>query len=108
MEATLAVLRRPRPRADIQEELVGDQLFLYRAEDAETVHCLNSGAAVIWLLCDGARDEASLAHELSEAYHVPEPIALEDIRTTLAQLQDLGLLDTSDQGSGPSTHAEER
>ncbi len=93
MGQTREAPKRPRSKADVQEELVGDQLFLYRAENKEAVHCLNSGAAVIWLLCDGTRDEVSMAREVSETYHVPEPVVLEDIRLTLARLKELGLLE---------------
>ena len=89
----LVLPRRPRPRGDIHEELVGDQLFLYRTGTDQAVHCLNSGAAVIWLLCDGTRDLASIAREVSVAYRIPEADVLGDVRTTLTQLNALGLLE---------------
>ena len=48
-----STVTKPRPRQDIinSEEMIGKQLFLYAGDDGDEIHCLNGGAAIIWLLC---------------------------------------------------------
>jgi hypothetical protein len=50
---------RPRTRGLTAQEVDGD-LLLY-AEDTHQASCLNSAAAHIWRLCDGARTVESIA-----------------------------------------------
>ena len=56
-----SIKTKPLPKSSIveSEELMGQELFLYD-DETETVYTLNSGAALIWLLCDGTRDVASI------------------------------------------------
>ena len=84
----------PCPRADLldSEEVIGQQLFLYD-EDTEDVHTLSSGAALIWLLCDGERDTKTIVGEIASYFELPEPDALAHVQEAVAQFQELGLLE---------------
>lgn len=54
---------------------------------------LNPSAAAILRLCDGTRGEAEIARELAVAYPgVGEAAASEDVRRTVGELVDLGIV----------------
>ena len=88
----------PLPRKDIvdSEEMIGQQLFLHD-ENAGHVHCLNGGAAIIWLLCDGKRDFEGIAGEIASAYRLSEHNVLTEVQETLTQFQSLNLLAQSEK-----------
>lgn len=90
----------PFPRRDIveSEELIGKQLFLYD-ENIGDVHCLNSGAAIIWLLCDGKRGLVSIAKAISSAYGLAESQVLPEVQGAVAQFQSLNLLESPEAES---------
>ena len=85
---------RPLPKNDIveSEELIGQQVFLYAGKEGE-VHCLNGGAAIIWLLCDGKRDVEGIASEIASTYGLWERKVLTEVQETLTQFQSLNLLE---------------
>jgi hypothetical protein len=85
------------PLAGVTEELVGDELYLYGGESSTSVHCLNSGAALIWFLCDGTRGLAEVAEALVAGFGVPRSEIDDDVRTTVTKLQALGLLSAKDR-----------
>jgi Coenzyme PQQ synthesis protein D (PqqD) len=85
---------RPTPKQRIleSEELIGDVLFLYD-EQTGGVHTLNSGAAMVWFLCDGNRDLREIPREISVAGSLPQEQVLPQVQETVAQFQALGLLE---------------
>ena len=84
----------PIPRSDIadSEQLIGQQLFLYNDHGGE-VHCLNSGAAIIWLLMDGRRSTAGIVAEITSTYGLPDQQVLDQVDQLVKRLECLGLLD---------------
>jgi len=85
---------KPLQRRGVAEELVDQEVFLYDpSRDSDAVHCLNSGAAVIWLLCDGTRDVEGMASEIAATYSLPEEQVLAEVQETVAQFDTLGLLE---------------
>ena len=84
----------PDPKSSIveSEELLGEELFLYD-ESSGAVHTLSSGAAMIWLLCDGARDLESITEEIRSVSQTPTELILPQVQEAVAQFQTLGLLE---------------
>ena len=85
---------RPSPKAKVveTEELVGDKLFVFD-EGTGVTHELNSGAAIIWFLCDGERDLKAIASELVREYKLSMAQALADVQRAVSEFQALGILD---------------
>ena len=85
---------KPASRGHIieSEELLGEELFLYN-ETNGAVHTLNSGAAMVWLLCDGIRDLKEIAQEIASTNRLPEGQVLPEVQAAVAQFQTLGLLE---------------
>jgi Coenzyme PQQ synthesis protein D (PqqD) len=54
---------------------------------------LNSGAAMVWLLCDGNRDLGEISRQISSAGSLPQEQVLLQVQETVAQFQALGLLE---------------
>lgn len=92
MTAPSDLTMKPVKKNGIAEEQIDHELFLYPAQ-SDQVHVLNSGAALIWMLCDGGRDMGSIASELATRFNLPEQQTLNDVQQTVAQLQALGLLE---------------
>lgn len=87
-------LKIPTPRKDLveSEELIGQQLFLYD-ESSKVVHCLNSGGAMVWLLCDGSRDVDTIAREIAAtAPSLSTEQVQKEVRETVDQFHSLGLV----------------
>ena len=86
---------KPCPKSDLidSEEVIGQQLFLYD-ESTEDVHTLSSGAALVWLLCDGERDVESMVRDVASYYELPEPDALDLVQEAVALFQEQELLET--------------
>ena len=84
----------PGPKRDLvdSEEVVGQQLFLYD-ESTEDVHTLSSGAALVWLLCDGERDMESIVREIASYFELPEQDALAFVQEAVSLFQEQGLLE---------------
>jgi hypothetical protein len=84
----------PRRRSDL---VVGDlndgaETALLNLESREVTN-LNATAAAIWYLCDGVRDVAAIADEVSGAFpQVDRAVVEADVRRMIAQLKDRGLL----------------
>lgn len=83
----------PLIKRGVAEELIGGELFLYDRDNNGAVHCLNSGAAIIWFLCDGTRNLASIASEIAEIAELPQPQILAEVQETMAQFKALALLE---------------
>ena len=86
----------PRPREEVvqSEEMIGKQLFLYEGEEGDVVHCLNGGAAIVWLLCDGEMDTSKIARRISDEFSLPMEKALLEVREVIEQFESLNLLET--------------
>lgn len=92
MEYVQELEMRPVSRSDVSEELLDQELFLYD-EATGTVHQLNSGAAMVWYLCDGTRDLKGIAEEIALASDVPAQDVMAEVQKTVAEFQALGLLE---------------
>ncbi len=84
---------KPKARTDMAEEWLGQEVFVYDPSNGDEVHVLNSGAALIWLLCDGSRDVESIAGELSEAFEKPKGEVLGDVQETVERFETLNLVE---------------
>lgn len=82
---------QPAARDDFEEEIVGDELFLSDAEE-RVVHCLNSGAAMVWYLCDGQRSVSDIVQELVAISGKSQEEIQQDVLEILVQFRRLGLL----------------
>lgn len=82
----------PQPRTDLEEELIGDELFLCDHQANNAIHCLNSGAAMIWYLCDGSRDLQAITAEIAATTDRSRSQILAEVEETVTQFQSLGLL----------------
>lgn len=85
---------KPSPKSGIveSEELLGNELFLYD-ESNGAVHTLTSGAAMIWLLCDGHRDLESISQEIGLVSNLPAEQVLPQVVETVSEFRSLGLLE---------------
>lgn len=65
----MAVPNDDRPRRDpaVQEQLLADELMLFRAEGGR-VGVLNSTAAFVWARCDGEHTVERIRRELAESH----------------------------------------
>ena len=86
-------MRKPSTRTDVAEEWIGKEVFIYDHKNGDEVYVLNSGAALIWLLCDGSRDVESIAGELSEAFERPKGEVLGEVQETVEQFKTLNLVE---------------
>ncbi len=84
--------QRPRPRKRT-ERMIGDDLFILDDEKGVVYH-LNSGAALIWFLCDGQHDLGGMASEIAGAFSLLPEKVLVEVRQAVAEFQTLGLLET--------------
>ncbi len=87
----MTLTHRPIIKANIVEEMVGQELFLYD-ESRDLAYCINSGAALIWYLCDGMRDMHSIAREISTTFSLPETQVVQEVCRTIGEFQEMGLL----------------
>ena len=95
METVQALPTKPLAKESVEERLMGQELFLFDGEDIRcAVHTLNSGAALIWMLCDGSRDLDDMAQEIAGAYDLSPQEVLSHVQKTVAQFQSLGLLES--------------
>jgi len=82
---------KPNSKANIEEELIDQELFIYDI-GSDAVHCFNSGAALIWYLCDGTHDVESITQEIVSSFNLPEQQVLTQVQEIVTQFQTLGLL----------------
>ena len=86
----------PRPREEVikSEEMIGKQLFVYEGGGGDTVHCLNGGGAIVWLLCDGERSTAEIARKISDELELPLDQTLLEVQEAVEQFETLNLLES--------------
>lgn len=81
-----------RMRSDLRVyELDGE--FLVTDSVSGGTHHLNGTARFIWERCDGDRDEAQIAEQLTQAFDVSLAEALEHVSATLQRLQVLRMVE---------------
>ena len=74
------------------EQLLGQELFLFDVSNG-AVHALNSGAAMVWLLCDGTRELGDIAKEVVCTCDLTQQEVLAQVQETVGQFRALGLLE---------------
>lgn len=84
---------KPLSRSNVVGEQIDQELFLYD-ESSGVVHSLNGGAALVWFLCDGTRNAASIAGEIADSFSLQNQEVLADVREVLVKFQELGLLES--------------
>lgn len=86
-------LDHPKRRVDVNVRMVdGEVVVLDRQSDL--IHQLNHTASYIWDRCDGQSTVAEIANQLAAAFQVDADTAVQDVATTIRQLQSLGLLES--------------
>jgi hypothetical protein len=74
----------------------GEVVVLDRRSDL--IHQLNPTASYIWDRCDGQSTVAEIANQLAAAFDVDAKTAIQDVATTIMQLQSRGLLESLNNG----------
>jgi hypothetical protein len=69
--------------------------FILHDRRSDTVHRLNSVAAIIWELCDGTRDRSALVSEIAEIFGKSSSDVEGDVDEILARFIDGGLVHSS-------------
>jgi len=82
---------RPVRTGRIAGKDLGDEYVFYD-RSGDRVHVLNATARAVYLLCDGTRSVEEIAGEITAEYDVDGDTALRDVRETVRQLVELGLV----------------
>lgn len=82
--------RTPGPVTGLDISETADGLVVYQAA-TDTVHHLNHTAAVVFGLCDGAKDVAAITSEVAALFSLDEP-PVADVAGCIAELTELGLI----------------
>lgn len=86
----------PRRRSDVRARYIqGEVVVLDRR--ADLVHQLNQTAGFIWERCDGRTTPQDIADQLVEAFAVDAGTAAASVTAALQQLEQLDLLEGTDQ-----------
>ena len=83
---------KPCAKTGLEEELIDGELFLCDQRGDKAIHCLNSGAAMIWYLCDGTRNLPEIVEEIGATTDRPKQEIENEVTETISQFQELGLL----------------
>jgi hypothetical protein len=83
---------RPRPRDGYVLEALGDELVIFHPATEAIFYC-NATAALIFRLCDGVRDVATITRLLAEAYPEAADHMLHDVTSTLERLAEHGAVE---------------
>lgn len=82
----------PRARRDLTLQMVGREGLLYDRE-GDLIHMLNITALEIWKACDGEHDAVAIElHVRSRFSGLMGHDVREDVRTTLSEFEERGLL----------------
>lgn len=82
----------PVQALDVRVRLVGGRQVVGRGSQ---VCELNDVATFIWRLCDGTSSTEAIAKRVAEEYDIDDRTALEDTVALLAELEELGLIESS-------------
>jgi PqqD family protein of HPr-rel-A system len=87
---------RPQLRSDVEIRELDERETLLYDPRSDAIHVLNSTAALIATLSDGQHTPEEMAAAIREQFEVDEDVdVLADVRTTLANFREQGLIDTS-------------
>lgn len=86
----MTALHRPTRIDGYKLEALDDELLLYHPAHARAIY-MNETATLIWGLCDG-RTVDEIHDMLAGAYPDAPSTLADDVRTTLAQLQEFGAI----------------
>lgn len=92
---------RPRKHADVLELDMGDGFILYN-HDSSLVHHLNPTAAVVWQVLDGVATVERLATEIADEYGVPVENVAMQVKSLIAELDAMGLVEDASPGTSAS------
>lgn len=85
-------MRTPYPkRVEALELSPADDGFIIHEEARDRVHYLNTTAAAVLQLCDGATSDDEIARALQQHFELPEPPA-EEVAKILEQFAEEGLI----------------
>ena len=90
---TWAPAGRLTPDRETPPEWIEKEVFIYDHASSDEVHNLNSGAAVIWLLCDGTRDVKSIASTIAKEFDLAGNQVLQEVEATVEYFGTLNLLE---------------
>ena len=79
------------PASDVVVEVVEGECLASHPRDARVFH-LNPGATLIWGLCDGNRSARDICRTIQAGYPDAPASLLDDVMTTLATLEECGLV----------------
>ena len=83
----------PKPTETMKAKDLGEELMFYdRSQDR--VHILNGTAREIFLLCDGERTHEQVVVVYAQKYGLDDEAAERDVRESVDQMCELGLLAT--------------
>lgn len=82
---------RPRRTQTLATVELDDNVAVYD-EVGQLLILLNSSAATVWGLCDGATTLEEITHTLAEQHPAEASLIATDVRETVGKLLDLGLL----------------
>ena len=97
---------RPLRRGASSAVALDDNLALYD-EVGQFLILLNTSAATVWELCDGATTVDEMVHALTRVHPDQAVEIREDVRQTVGKLAELGLVIDSDAEAGPEADAGE-
>ena len=98
------VSQRPR-RKGVAAHPLGDELLLYTPEMAKAFS-LNHSAQAVWNLCDGQRTVVEISQDLARRYDAAPDQLLGDVKETVLQLRELGLLEPESMETSPTGDGE--
>ncbi|MGV3759848.1 MAG: PqqD family peptide modification chaperone [Actinomycetota bacterium] len=81
----------PQTRSDLEVNEVEDGLVVYDTA-RDRVHYLDATASIVFALCTGANDEATMVEQLAAAFGQPADEVARHVSTALALFRTEGLL----------------
>lgn len=87
----LTLSTSPRKKAGVMAQQVLDEMVLYDG-NTEMGYSLNASARSIWDLCDGERSLEAICDEIAKDLDIQADLLHEDVKTTVKDLMELGLL----------------
>ena len=82
----------PRQVQGIKAYAVLDELILY-SPDQEKAFSFNHSARAVWELCDGRQTVTEICQTLAQQFDCRCDEIIDDIKATLRQLHDFGLIE---------------
>jgi methyltransferase-like protein len=88
-------LKKPLKRDELICREVEGEVVIYNS-DLESVHALNSTAAIIFQLFDGKHNLSEITDAITERFEIEEQLAWEDISKIVSELEKLKLITYAD------------